>query len=70
VSQVQDKKYLVTEADVKAIMRLSDAANLLSVGLPPEYTTTPLGKLANLVADVSSVTFTRFIVPHTCTPDR
>jgi hypothetical protein len=49
--------YLITDAQMRTIMRLADAANLLTAGLPPSYTTTPIGPLKQLSDDVAAIAF-------------
>jgi hypothetical protein len=47
--------YLLSEGDIRRITNLQAAAQLLSVGLPPTYTTTPKGNLRALQTDVGNL---------------
>jgi hypothetical protein len=48
--------YVLTEDELRAISRLSDAARLLNAALPATHTTTPIGRLESLTDGVASVT--------------
>ena len=52
-----DPRYLITDTQMRTIMRLADAANLLSAALPPAYTTTPMGSLKSLSDAVAMIAF-------------
>jgi hypothetical protein len=57
MATMTDAHYLITEAQMRTIMRLSDAANMLTAGLPPAYTTTPMGSLKSLSDAVAEIAF-------------
>lgn len=54
----ESDRYIITDAQMRTIMRLSDAANLLTAALPPAYTTTPMGPLKALSDNVAAIAFT------------
>jgi hypothetical protein len=47
-----DKTYTITEEQRHSIEQLDLAARLISAGLPPAYTQTPVGSLAELAEAV------------------
>lgn len=55
MATIPEDQYLISETEMRAIMRLSDAANLLSAALPPAYTTTPMGSLKSLSDAVAMI---------------